>query len=112
MEPMNFEDISDEVFIEDIMELTQSLADEFPQWFKTIEQRLAVDSAQIRFTDFVENNDDVDSPIEFAGYFYELSERKMYQYTVESGVFDFAHVDMHTLSVRDTFSIKVLHLLK
>lgn len=112
MEPIAFDDIPNEVFLEDIYELAESIKDEFPAWLKVIVEQLGGNANTIRFTDFVENTNDQVSPIEFAGYFYNLSTRKMYEYTVIDNQFTFKQVDLNSLMVQNTFSLKVLHLLK
>lgn len=112
MEPIAFDEIPDEVFLEDIYELTDSIKDEFPAWLKIITEQLGGNTDSIRFTDFVENTDDEASPIEFVGYFYDISTRKMYEYTVIDSQFAFKLVDLSSLTVKDTFSLKVLHLLQ
>ncbi|GIZ15825.1 hypothetical protein [Capnocytophaga catalasegens] len=112
MEPIAFDDIPDEVFLEDIYELTESIKNDFPAWLKVIVEQLGGNANTIRFTDFVENTDDEASPIEFAGYFYDISTRKMYQYTVIDSQFAFKLVDLSSLTEQDTFSLKVLHLLQ
>ncbi|MDO4228901.1 MAG: hypothetical protein Q4C98_03740 [Capnocytophaga sp.] len=111
MKPIEFDDIPDEVFIEDILELTESINDEFPQWLTAIEKKLGVNPAHIRFTNFVENTDDETSPIEFAGYFYDVFSQKMYEYQQEKAIFTFWQVDIKTLTIKDTHSLRVLHLL-
>lgn len=112
MEPIAFDDIPDEVFLEDIYELTAMIKDDYPAWLKVIAEQLGSNAGAIRFVDFVENTDDKASPLAFAGYFYDLSTRKMYEYTVIDSQFAFKQVDLSSLTVQDTFSLKVLHLLQ
>ena len=99
MEPIILNNISDEVFLDDIKELTQEFPIEFPNLFKQIKDYLNVDTQNIYITDFVEDENNSDY---FYGYLFEILSRKMYK---------FEEVNISSLTLKDTFSIKVLHLL-
>lgn len=112
MEPKKLEEIPDEVFLADIEDLTNGIPVEFPTWLGQIEAQIGVEAEHIRFTDFVENNDDKASSEEFCGYFYDLKNEQMYSYSVENDVLTAKSVDKNQLTMQDTFSLRVLHLLK
>jgi len=86
MEPIILNNISDEVFLDDIKELTQEFPIEFPNLFKQIKDY-------------------------FYGYLFEILSRKMYKYSFEKDKSKFEEVNISSLTLKDTFSIKVLHLL-
>ncbi|GIJ96772.1 hypothetical protein CAPN001_13410 [Capnocytophaga stomatis] len=112
MEPMKLDEIPDEIFLEDIYDLTENIPKEFPTWLKQIEQQTGVKAEYIRFTDFVENVDDEESSEEFVGYFYAMPNQQMYRYSSENDILTIIPVDKKRLTMQDTFSLRVLHLLK
>ncbi|MFK8270536.1 hypothetical protein [Capnocytophaga stomatis] len=112
MEPMKLDEIPDEVFLEDIYDLTENIPKEFPTWLKQIERQIGVKAEHIRFTDFVENTDNEESNEEFVGYFYEVLNGQMYRYSAENDILTIIPVDKKQLTMQDTFSLRVLHLLK
>ncbi|MDK7353290.1 hypothetical protein [Rothia aeria] len=108
MEPIILNNIPDEVFLDDIKELTQEFPIEFPNLFKQIKDYLNVDTQNIYITDFVEDENNNDY---FYGYLFEILSRKMYKYSFEKDKSKFEEVNISSLTLKDTFSIKVLHLL-
>ena len=108
MEPIILNNIPDEVFLDDIKELTQEFPIEFPNLFKQIKDYLNVDTQNIYITDFVEDENNSDY---FYGYLFEILSRKMYKYSFEKDKSKFEEVNISSLTLKDTFSIKVLHLL-
>ena len=108
MEPIILNNIPDEVFLDDIKELTQEFPIEFPNLFKQIKDYLNVDKQNIYITDFVEDENNNDY---FYGYLFEILSRKMYKYSFEKDKSKFEEVNISSLTLKDTFSIKVLHLL-
>lgn len=108
MEPIILNNIPDEVFLDDIKELTQEFPIEFPNLFKQIKDYLNVDKQNIYITDFVEDENNSDY---FYGYLFDILSRKMYKYSFEKDKSKFEEVNISSLTLKDTFSIKVLHLL-
>ena len=108
MEPIILNNIPDEVFLDDIKELTQEFPIEFPNLFKQIKDYLNVDTQNIYITDFVEDENNSDC---FYGYLFAILSRKMYKYSFEKDKSKFEEVNISSLTLKDTFSIKVLHLL-
>ncbi len=53
MEPIELQDIPNEVFLEDIQELTQAFPLEFPHLFQQIKDYLGIEEKNIYITDFV-----------------------------------------------------------
>jgi len=82
MEPIILNNIPDEILLDDIKELTQEFPIEFPNLFKQIKDYLNVDTS-----------------------------RKMYKYSFEKDKSKIEEVNISSLTLKDTFSIKVLHLL-
>ncbi|WP_153708995.1 hypothetical protein [Eikenella corrodens] len=105
---MELEDIPNEVFLEDIQDLTQAFPLEFPRQFQQIKDYLGIDEQHIHITDFVEDQNREDC---FYGYFFDALNRKIYEYAFEGEKIMFREADIAALTMRDTFSIKVLHLL-
>ena len=108
MESIILDNIPNEVFLDDIKELTQEFPIEFPNLFKRIKDYLNVDTQNIYITDFVEDENNNDY---FYGYLFEILSRKMYKYSFEKDKSKFEEVNISSLTLKDTFSIKVLHLL-
>ena len=108
MEPIILNNIPDEVLLDDIKELTQEFPIEFPNLFKQIKDYLNVDTQNIYITDFVEDENNSDY---FYGYLFDILSRKMYKYSFEKDKSKFEEVNISSLTLKDTFSIKVLHLL-
>ena len=108
MESIILDNIPNEVFLDDIKELTQEFPIEFPNLFKRIKDYLNVDTQNIYITDFVEDENNSDY---FYGYLFEILSRKMYKYSFEKDKSKFEEVSISSLTLKDTFSIKVLHLL-
>ena len=108
MEPIILNNIPDEVFLDDIKELTQEFPIEFPNLFKQIKDYLNVDTQNIYITDFVEDENNSDY---FYGYLFDILSRKMYKYSFEKDKSKFEEVNISSLTLKNTFSIKVLHLL-
>ena len=108
MESIILDNIPNEVFLDDIKELTQEFPIEFPNLFKRIKDYLNVDTQNIYITDFVEDENNSDY---FYGYLFEILSRKMYKYSFEKDKSKFEEVNISSLTLKDTFSIKVLHLL-
>ena len=108
MEPIILNNIPDEVFLDDIKELTQEFPIEFPNLFKQIKDYLNVDTQNIYITDFVEDENNSDY---FYGYLFDILSRKMYKYSFEKDKSKYEEVNISSLTLKDTFSIKVLHLL-
>ncbi len=108
MEPIELQGIPNEVFLEDIQELTQAFPLEFPHLFQQIKDYLGIDQKHIYITDFVEDENQEDC---FYGYFFDALNRKIYHYAFERKKTTFREADITALTMRDTFSIKVLHLL-
>ena len=108
MESIILDNIPNEVFLDDIKELTQEFPIEFPNLFKQIKDYLNVDTQNIYITDFVEDENNSDY---FYGYLFEILSRKMYKYSFEKDKSKFEEVNISSLTLKDTFSIKVLHLL-
>ena len=52
---MELEDIPNEVFLEDIRDLTQAFPLEFPRQFQQIKDYLGIDEQHIHIADFVED---------------------------------------------------------
>ena len=75
MDPLILNNISDEVFLDDIKELTQEFPIEFPNLFKQIKDYLNVDTQNIYITDFVEDENNSDY---FYGYFFDILSRKIH----------------------------------
>ena len=82
-----------------------------PLGFCKSNKQLGAKPCHIRFTDCVENVDDETSDEEFAGYFYDIFAKQMYQYSATNDILSITAVDKERLTMRDTFSLKVLHLL-
>lgn len=108
MKTVTLDDISEEVFLDDIKELTQEFPIEFPKLFKQIKEYLNIDEQNIYITDFIEDENNSNY---FYGYLFDALNRKMYQYSFEKNKAKFKEVDINSLTLKDTFSIKVLHLL-
>ena len=108
MEPIILNNIPDEILLDDIKELTQEFPIEFPNLFKQIKDYLNVDTQNIYITDFVEDENNSDY---FYGYLFDILSRKMYKYSFEKDKSKFEEVNINSLTLKDTFSIKVLHLL-
>ena len=108
MESIILDNIPNEVFLDDIKELTQEFPIEFPNLFKRIKDYLNVDTQNIYITDFVEDENNSDY---FYGYLFDILSRKMYKYSFEKDKSKFEEVNISSLTLKDTFSIKVLHLL-
>ncbi|QMT37624.1 hypothetical protein [Neisseria sicca] len=108
MESIELQGIPNEVFLEDIQELTQAFPLEFPHLFQQIKDYLGIDQKHIYITDFVEDENQEDC---FYGYFFDTLNRKIYHYAFEGEKTTFREDDIAALTMRDTFSIKVLHLL-
>lgn len=108
MESIELQDIPNEVFLEDIQDLTQAFPLEFPHLFQQIKDYLGIDQKHIYITDCVEDENQEDC---FYGYFFDALNRKIYHYAFEGEKTVFQEADIAALTMRDTFSIKVLHLL-
>ncbi|WP_289004226.1 hypothetical protein [uncultured Kingella sp.] len=108
MQPVALNDIPDEVFLEDIFELTAALAEELPALFNIMCASLSIAPEDLLITDFVEDQNDEEI---YEGFAYDRRRKKMYAY-----LFDHDRVQVHevatdSLTMRDTFSVRVLHLL-
>ncbi|MFC2562318.1 MAG: hypothetical protein ACFNS8_04755 [Kingella oralis] len=108
MQPVALNDIPDEVFLEDIFELTVALAEELPALFNIMCASLSIAPEDLLITDFVEDQNDEEI---YEGFAYDRRRKKMYAY-----LFDHDRVQVHevatdSLTMRDTFSVRVLHLL-
>lgn len=108
MQPFDLKDIPDSVFLEDIEELTREFPVEFPQLFEKIISYLDIDAKYVYITDFIE---DESRSNHFYGYFFDALNKKLYQYSFEENSECFQEVNIESLTMKDTFSIKVLNLL-
>lgn len=108
MQPVELDDIPDEVFLEDIFELTATFADESPALFNIMCASLSIAPEDLLITDFVEDENDENK---CAGYAYDRRNKKMYDYTFDHDRVHICEVAIDSLTVRDTFSVRVLHLL-
>jgi len=68
MQPVELNDIPDEIFLEDIAELTEHFSIEFPQSFS-----LNADSSDVLITDFVEDENDAET---YEGFAYDRRRKK------------------------------------
>ena len=108
MQPVALDNIPDEVFLEGITQLTELFPVWFPQSFKILCESLNADSGDVLITDFVEDENDENW---YAGYAYDRRNKKMYDYTFDHGRAQIHEVATDSLTMRDTFSVRVLHLL-
>lgn len=108
MQPFDLKDIPDSVFLEDIEELTREFPVEFPQLFEKIISYLDIDAKYVYITDFIE---DESKSNHFYGYFFDALNKKLHQYAFEENRAYFQEANIESLTMKDTFSIKVLNLL-
>ena len=108
MQPVELNDIPDEIFLEDIAELTEHFPVCFPQSFKILCECLNADSSDVLITDFVEDENDAET---YEGLAYDRRRKKMYAYLFDHDRVQINEVAIDSLTMRDTFSVRVLHLL-
>ena len=75
MQPVALDNIPDEVFLEDIFELTAALAEELPALFNIMCANLSIAPEDLLITDFVEDENDENW---YAGYAYDRRNKKMH----------------------------------
>lgn len=109
MEPIQLDQIPDNIFIQDIEELTEEFRAEFPHFFNEIKNYLNINIECIYITDFIEDERKINH---FYGYFYNVCDRKFYYYEFKGNNSKFKEVEVSSLTMKDSFSIRVLHLLK
>ena len=108
MQPVALDNIPDEVFLEDIFELTVALAEELPALFNIMCASLSIAPEDLLITDFVEDENDENW---YAGYAYDRRNKKMYDYTFDQDRAQIHEVAIDSLTMRDTYSVRVLYLL-
>jgi len=108
MQPVALNDIPDEVFLEDIFELTAALAEELPALFNIMCASLSIAPEDLLITDFVEDQNDEEI---YEGFAYDRRRKKMYAYLFDHNRAQIHEVATDSLTMRDTFSVRVLHLL-
>ena len=101
-------DIPDEVFLEGITQLTELFPVWFPQSFKILCESLNADSGDVLITDFVEDQNDEEI---YEGFAYDRRRKKMYAYLFDHNRAQIHEVATDSLTMRDTYSVRVLHLL-
>lgn len=108
MKPTQLDQIPDSVFIEDIKDLTKEFRIEFPHLFNKIKDYLNISIECIFITDFIEDESKINH---FYGYFFDSCNHKLYYYEFKRNSANFKEVEISTLTTKDSFGIKVLHLL-
>ena len=73
MQPVALDDIPDEVFLEDIFELTATFADESPALFNIMCASLSIAPEDLLITDFVEDENDAET---YEGFAYDRRRKK------------------------------------
>ena len=73
MQPVALNDIPDEVFLEDIFELTVALAEELPALFNIMCASLSIAPEDLLITDFVEDQNDEEI---YEGFAYDRRRKK------------------------------------
>lgn len=69
---------------------------------------LSIAPEDLLITDFVEDENDENW---YAGYAYDRRNKKMHDYTFDHGRAQIHEVATDSLTMRDTYSVRVLHLL-
>ncbi|WP_325197215.1 hypothetical protein [Kingella oralis] len=108
MQPVALNDIPDEIFLEGITQLTELFPVWFPQSFKILCESLNADSGDVLITDFVEDQNDEEI---YEGFAYDRRRKKMYAYLFDHNRAQINEVATDSLTMRDTYSVRVLHLL-
>ena len=108
MQPVALNDIPDEVFLEGITRLTELFPIWFPQSFKILCESLNADSGDVLITDFVEDQNDEEI---YEGFAYDRRRKTMYAYLFDHNRAQIHEVATDSLTMRDTYSVRVLHLL-
>lgn len=108
MQPIDFNDMPDEVFLEDIFDLTDWFPKEFPSLFEKIKSAIGIDEKYLYLTDFVENEC---KDNHYYGYIFNVLNQQYYTYAFENKHSKITPVASETLTLKDTFSLKVKHLL-
>lgn len=111
MEPVAFDDIPLEIFLQDIMDLTRLFPEDFPAEFAKMAARIGVEKQHLFITDFIEDTRE-HAVGHYLGYVFDALNRRMYQYEIRGGnKLYLKEIPVEDLTVRDTDSVKVLHLL-
>ena len=105
MKPIELDKIPDDIFIQDIKELTESFAIEFPDVFKQLLTELNVSKDNLFITDFIENQKIANL---YTGYVFDKTHKKMYDYTIKNKKLSIFEVDIKKLTTENTYSIRVL----
>ena len=80
----------------------------FLNCLKKIISYLDIDAKYVYINDFIE---DESRSNHFYGYFFDALNKKLYQYAFEENRAYFQEANIESLTMKDTFSIKVLNLL-
>ncbi|WP_107812541.1 hypothetical protein [Neisseria sicca] len=105
MKPIELDEIPNDIFIQDIKELTHSFSIEFPDIFKQLLIELNVSKDNLFITDFIEHQKIADS---YTGYVFDKTHKKMYDYTIKNKKLSIFEVDIKKLTTKNTDSIRVL----
>ena len=105
MKPIELDQIPDDIFIQDIKELTESFSIEFSDIFKQLLIELNVSKDNLFITDFIEHQKIADS---YTGYVFDKTHKKMYDYTIKNKKLSIFEVDIKKLTTKNTDSIRVL----
>ncbi|EGY62374.1 MULTISPECIES: hypothetical protein [unclassified Neisseria] len=105
MKPMELDEMPNDIFIQDIKELTESFSIDFPNVFRQLLTELNVSKDNLFITDFIENQKIANS---YTGYVFDKTHKKMYDYTIKNKKLSFFEVDIKKLTTKDTDSIRVL----
>ena len=98
MKPIELDEMPNDIFIQDIKELTESFSIDFPDVFRQLLTELNVSKDNLFITDFIENQKIV----------FDKTHKKMYDYTIKNKKLSFFEVDIKKLTTKDTDSIRVL----
>lgn len=105
MKPIELDKIPNDIFIQDIKELTEGFAIEFPDVFKQLLTELNVSKDNLFITDFIENQKIANL---YTGYVFDKTHKKMYDYTIKNKKLSIFEVDIKKLTTENTYSIRVL----
>ena len=105
MKPIELDEMPNDIFIQDIKELTESFSIEFPDIFKQLLIELNVSKDNLFITDFIEHQKIADS---YTGYVFDKTHKKMYDYTIKNKKLSIFEVDIKKLTTKNSDSIRVL----
>jgi hypothetical protein len=105
MKSIELDEIPNDIFIQDIKELTESFSIEFPDIFKQLLIELNVSKDNLFITDFIEHQKIADS---YTGYVFDKTHKKMYDYTIKNKKLSIFEVDIKKLTTKNSDSIRVL----